>query len=70
VLVGRKEEDRQEMQARLSYLENVRIFLEEAGVQARNIGSTEGETALRRQFRTTLGIRPDRDTRPVRASLP
>jgi hypothetical protein len=68
--MGGKEEDRQEMQARLSYLENVRIFLEEARVQARNIGSTEGETALRRQFRTTLGIRTDRDTRPVRASLP
>ncbi len=36
------EENQQEIQERLSHLENIRILLEEARVHARDIGSPEG----------------------------
>ena len=37
------EEDRQEIQARLSHLENIRLLLEEARVHYRNMGGSEGD---------------------------
>jgi len=36
------EEDRHEIQARLSHLENIRILLEEARVYGRNMGNPVG----------------------------
>jgi hypothetical protein len=38
------EEDRQEVQVRLSPLENILIFLEEARVHPRNMARPEAET--------------------------
>jgi hypothetical protein len=47
------EEDRQEIQARLSHLENFRILLGEARIHARNRGSPEGD-GIEGQIRATL----------------
>jgi hypothetical protein len=51
--VGRIEENRQEVQERLSHLENVRILLEEARVHVRNMGCPGGDR-IDVQIRTTL----------------
>jgi hypothetical protein len=48
------EEDRQEIQARLSHLENIRILLEEARVYGSNTGSLEGDR-IEGQVGTALG---------------
>jgi hypothetical protein len=48
------EEDRQEIQARLSHLENIRILLEEARVYGRHMGSLEGDR-IEGQVGTPLG---------------
>jgi len=50
---GRMDENRQEIQAWLSHLENFRILLEEARVHGRNMGSFEGDR-IEVQVRTTL----------------
>jgi hypothetical protein len=50
---NRVEENQQEIQARLSRLENIRILLEEARVHAREMGSPEGDR-IEGQIRTTL----------------
>ena len=55
------EEDRQEIQARLSHLENICILLEEARVYGRNMGSPEGDR-LEGQIRTSSGRSTDRYT--------
>jgi hypothetical protein len=47
------EEHRQEIQAQLSHLENIRLLLEEARVHARNMDSPEGDR-IEGQIRTTL----------------
>jgi hypothetical protein len=47
------EEDQQEIQARLSKLENIRILLEEAWFHAREIGDPEGQR-LEVPIRATL----------------
>jgi hypothetical protein len=62
------EEDRQEIQAWLSHLENIRILLEEARVHARNMGSPEGNR-IEVQIRTTLR-ETNRQIHDLRASLP
>ena len=61
------EEERQEIQARLSHLENIRILLEEARVHARNMDSPEGDH-IEGQIRTTLGD-TNRQIHDLRASL-
>jgi hypothetical protein len=62
------EDERQEIQARLSHLENIRILLEEARVHARNISSPEGDS-IEGQIRTTLRD-TNRQIHDLRASLP
>ncbi len=62
------EEDWQEIQARLSHLENIRILLEEARVHARNMDSPEGDR-IEGQIGTTLGD-TNRQIHDLRASLP
>jgi hypothetical protein len=62
------EDERQEIQARLSHLENIRILLEEARVHARNMGSPEGDS-LEGKIRTTLRD-TNRQIHDLRASLP
>jgi hypothetical protein len=47
------EEDRQEIQARFSHLENFRILLGEARVHGRNWGSPKGDR-IEGQIRATL----------------
>jgi hypothetical protein len=66
--VGRIEENRQEIHARLSHLENIRILLEEARVHGRNMSSSEGDR-IEVQIRTTL-METNRQIHDVRASLP
>jgi len=62
------EEDRQEIQAWLTELENIKILLEEARVHARNMGSPEGDR-VEGQIRTTLRD-VNRQIHDLRASLP
>jgi hypothetical protein len=62
------EEDRQEIQARLSHLENFRVLLGEARVHARNKGSPEGDR-IEGQIRTMLRG-TNRHIYNLRASLP
>jgi hypothetical protein len=62
------EDERQEIQARLSHLENIRILLEEARVHARSMGSPEGDR-IEGQIRTTLRD-TNRQIHDLRASLP
>jgi hypothetical protein len=50
---NRVEENLQEIQARLSRLENIRILLEEAWLHAREIGGPEGQR-LEVPIRATL----------------
>jgi hypothetical protein len=50
---ARVEENQEEIQARLSQLENIRILLEEARVHARQMGSPEGDR-IEGQIRATL----------------
>ena len=66
--MGRIEENRQEVQARLSHLENVRILLEEARVHGRNMGSPGGDR-IEVQIRTTLR-ETNRQIHDLWASLP
>ncbi len=61
------EENRQEIQAWLTDLENIRILLEEARVHARNMGSPEGDR-IEGQIRTTLR-EANRQIHDLRASL-
>ncbi len=61
------EEDRQEMQARLSHLENFRILLEEARVY-NNMGGREGDR-IEEQIRTTPRD-ANRQIHDLRVSLP
>jgi hypothetical protein len=53
-LGAKLEEDQEEIQARLSQLENVRILLEEAWFNAREIGAPEGDR-IEVPIRATLG---------------
>ena len=62
------EENRQEIQARLSHLENIRLLLEEARVHARNMDSPEGYS-IDGLIRTTLR-ETNRQIHDLRASLP
>ena len=62
------EEDRQEIQARLSRLENIPTLLEEARVRARNRGGREGDR-MEGQIRTTLRD-TNRQIHDLRVSLP
>jgi hypothetical protein len=68
MLEGSVEENRQEIQAWLTELENIRILLEEARVHARNMGSPEGDR-IEGQIRTTLR-ETNRQIHDLRASLP
>ena len=65
---GSVEENRQEIQVRLSHLENIRLLLEEARVHARNMDSPEGYR-IEGQIRTTLR-ETNRQIHDLRASLP
>jgi hypothetical protein len=65
---GSVEENRQELQAWLTELENIRILLEEARVHARNMGSPEGDR-IEGHIRTTLR-ETNRQIHDLRASLP
>ena len=62
------EEDRQEIQAWLTELENIKILLEEARVHAKNMGSPEGDR-VEGQIRTTLR-EVNRQIHDLRAPLP